>query len=79
MRRRRLTLGRNRRWFGPMPSILKLAVPVSWEGYAVTVVFVLGFAPLKMVDDPIRRAIAMALWMTGYCAVVFLTWSNDPD
>ena len=38
---------RNKPWFGPMPAIGKLIVPVSWEGYAVTLAFVLimVFAP----------------------------------
>jgi peptidoglycan/LPS O-acetylase OafA/YrhL len=52
---------------------------VSWEGYAVTVALVLGMGLLKWVDDPVRRAIALALLVAAYGAVVFLTWSNDPD
>ena len=65
-------------WFGPIPSIGKAVVPVSWEGYAVTVAFVLGLGLLKLVDDPVRRSIALALLIASYGAVVFLTWSNDP-
>ena len=69
----------NKRWFGPMPSFGKAIVPVSWEGYAVTVALLLGFGLLKLVGDPLRRAIALALIVAAYGAVVFLTWGNDPD
>jgi hypothetical protein len=62
-----------------MPSIWKVAVPLCWEGYAVTLAFVLGLGLLKLVEDPIRRAIAAALIVAAYGAVVFLTWSNEPD
>jgi asparagine N-glycosylation enzyme membrane subunit Stt3 len=70
---------RNKPWFGPLPSIGKAVIPVSWEGYAVTVAFVLGLGLLKLVDDLPRRTIAMALLAAAYGAVVFLTWRNDPD
>jgi peptidoglycan/LPS O-acetylase OafA/YrhL len=51
---------------------------VSWEGYAVTVALVLGVGLSKLEADPVRRAIALALMVAAYCAVVFLTW-GDPD
>ena len=70
---------RNKPWFGPMPSVWKVAVPLCWEGYAVTVAFVLALGLMKLVDDPIRRAIAMALLVAAYGAIVCLTWSSDPD
>ena len=62
-----------------MPSIGKAIIPVSWEGYAVTVALVLGLGLLKWVDDLPRRSIALVLLVAAYGAVVFLTWSNDPD
>jgi hypothetical protein len=52
---------------------------VSWEGYAATVVFVLGIGASKQVEDPTWRAVALALVAAGYCAVVLLTWDRDPD
>jgi hypothetical protein len=61
-----------------LPSIGKAVVPVSWEGYAVTVAFVLGLGLSRLAPDPIRRAIAMALIVAAYGAVVILTWEN-PD
>jgi cobalamin synthase len=62
-----------------MPSIGKAIIPVSWEGYAVTVAFVLGFVGLiKFVANPIRGPIALTLWVAAYGAIVFLTW-EDPD
>jgi cyclic lactone autoinducer peptide len=51
---------------------------VSWEGYAVTVAFLLGMALLQLEGERTRRAIAMALVAVAYCAVVVLTW-GDPD
>lgn len=69
----------NKPWFGPIPSIGKAIIPVSWEGYAVTIALVLGIGLLKLETDPIRRAIALALLAAAYGLVVFLTWSNDPD
>ena len=71
-------MGRNKPWFGPIPSIGKWFFPVSWEGYAVTGAFALGVALLAFVDDPIRRAIAIALLAAAFGAVVFLTWRR-PD
>lgn len=70
---------RNKPWFGPIPSIGRAICPVSWEGYLATVALVLGLALLKFVDDNTRRAIAAALLAAAYVAVVFLTWSRDPD
>lgn len=70
---------RNKPWFGPIPSIGKAMCPVSWEGYAVTVAFLLGMVLLKLVDDVARRAIAMTLLAAAYGAIVVLTWSRDPD
>ena len=70
---------RSKPWFGPMPLIGKAICPVSWEGYAVTVAFVLGLGLLKLVDDLARRSIAMALLAAAYGAVVFMTWGNDAD
>ena len=61
-----------------MPWIGKAMVPVSWEGYAVTVAFVLGLGLLKLVDDLNRRAIAVALLVAAYGVIAFLTW-DDPD
>jgi hypothetical protein len=69
---------RDKPWFGPMRSIWKAAVPVSWEGYAVTVAFLLGFMLMRLVADLNRRAIATALLVAAYGAIVFLTW-EDPD
>ncbi len=69
---------RDKPWFGPIPSIGKAICPVSWEGYAVTVAFVLGLVLLALEGDPNRRAIAMALLAAAFCAVVVLTW-GDPD
>jgi disulfide bond formation protein DsbB len=54
-------------------------IPLCWEGYAVTIALVLGFGLLQLEGDPARRAIAMALLVAAYGAVVFLTWSNDSD
>ena len=34
---------------------------MSWEGYAVTVAFLLGLLLLKLVDDLTRRSIAFQL------------------
>jgi hypothetical protein len=50
---------------------------VSWEGYAATIVFVLGLGAAKLVDDPVRRALALALVAAGFGAVVLLTWDRD--
>ena len=74
-----MSLRRNKPWFGPIPSLGKLVCPVSWEGYAATVVFVLGIGASKQVEDPTWRAVALALVAAGYCAVVLLTWDRDPD
>jgi hypothetical protein len=73
-----LTVRRDKPWFGPMRSIGKAAVPLCWEGYAVTVAFLLGFLSMRLVDDPNRRAIATALLVAAYGVIVFLTW-EDPD
>jgi hypothetical protein len=70
---------RNKPWFGPFPLLRKAVCPVSWEGYAVTVAFLLGMALMRLEADLTRRAIAIALLAAAYAAVVFLTWSNDPD
>lgn len=69
---------RNKPWFGPIPSIGKAVIPVSWEGYVVTLAFVLGLGLLQLEVDRIRRSIAMALIIAAYAVVVFLTW-EDPD
>ena len=69
----------NKPWFRPIPSFFKVAAPVTWEGITVTVAFVLGIGLLRLVDDPVRRAIGLALLAIGYGAVVILTWSKDPD
>ncbi len=53
-------------------------MPLCWEGYAVTIAFVLGLGLSKLVADPNRRSIAMALLVAAYGVVVFLTWEN-PD
>jgi hypothetical protein len=53
-------------------------MPLSWEGYAVVVAFLLGMFLLQLEADPIRRGIAGVLLMAGFCAVVVLTW-GDPD
>jgi len=68
----------NKPWFGPIPSIGKAACPISWEGYAVTVAFVVGLALLRLESDVIRRAIALALVIAAYTAIVILTW-GDPE
>ena len=65
-------------WFGPMRSLWKAAVPVSWEGYTVTVAFLLGMILLGLESDPTRRSIAIALLVAAYFAVVCLTW-EDPE
>ena len=65
-------------WFGPMRSIWKAAVPVSWEGYTVTVAFLLGMILLGLESDPTRRSLAIALLVVAYFAVVCLTW-EDPE
>ncbi|MGZ3272632.1 MAG: hypothetical protein ACXU82_16485 [Caulobacteraceae bacterium] len=52
---------------------------MSWEGYAVTAAFILGVVLVRSEHDHTRQAIAFALMAAAYCAVVFLTWSNDPD
>ena len=70
---------RNKHWFGPIPSIGKAICPVSWEGYAVTVAFLLGLLLLKLVDDLTRRSIAFALMAAAYSAIVILTWGGDSD
>ena len=75
----RLTVRRNKPWFGPIPSIGKAIVPVSWEGYAVTGALLVGIVLLPLVGDRQREIIAFTLLVAAYCAVVFLTWSNDPD
>lgn len=51
---------------------------MSWEGYTVTVAFLLGMLLLRLEGDITRRGIAMALLAAAYCAVVVLTW-GDPD
>ena len=61
-----------------MPSLGKAIVPVSWEGYAVTVAFLLGFGLLRVEPDLVRRSIALVLLIAAYFAVVILTW-DDPD
>ena len=47
---------RNKPWFGPIPSIGKAIIPVSWEGYVVTVAFVLGMGLLTLEGDLTRRS-----------------------
>jgi peptidoglycan/LPS O-acetylase OafA/YrhL len=69
---------REKPWFGPIPSIGKAICPVSWEGYAVTVAFLLGMLLLGLESDLIRRSLALALLAAAYCALVILTW-GDPD
>jgi drug/metabolite transporter (DMT)-like permease len=69
-------LRRNKPWFGPIPSIGKAIIPVSWEGYAVTVAFVVGLGLLPLESDPTRRSIALALLAAAYCVVVILTWGD---
>jgi hypothetical protein len=71
---------RNKPWFGPMLSIGKVIVPVSWEGYVVSLALLLGIVLLKLyAHDTVRGAIAFALMVAAYVALVFLTWSKDPD
>ena len=53
--------------------------PVSWEGWAATIAFLMGLLLLRLEGDLTRRAIAIALLAAAYCALVLLTWSNDPD
>jgi hypothetical protein len=65
------------RWT-PSPIFWRAAVPLCWEGYTVTVAFLLGMALLRLVDDLNRRAIATALLVAAFGAIVFLTW-EDPD
>ena len=62
-----------------MPLLWKVASPVSWEGWAVSIALLLGMGLLRLVEDPLRRSIALALLFAAYGAVVFLTWSKDPD
>jgi hypothetical protein len=74
---------RDKPWFGPTrwtpsPWFWRPIVPVSWEGYAVTVALVLGMALLRLEGDATRRSIAIVLLAAAFCAIVVLTWS-DPD
>ena len=74
-----LTVRRDKPWFGPMLSIGKVIVPVSWEGYVVTIALLVGMVLLKLyVHDPIRGSIAFGLMIAAYLAIVLLTWSKDP-
>ena len=52
--------------------------PISWEGYVVTVAFVLSMGLINLEGDLTRRSIAAALLVAAFCAVVVLTW-GDPD
>lgn len=61
-----------------MRSIGKATVPLTWQGYAVTVALVLGFGLLRLEADLVRRAIATALVVVAYGAIVVLTW-GDPE
>ena len=70
---------RDKRWFGPMPALWKAAVPVSWEGYVVTIAFVMSLPLLKLAGDPIRASIAFTLIVVAYGAIVWLTWGPDPE
>jgi hypothetical protein len=65
-------------WFGPIRSIGKAIVPLTWQGYGLTVALFLGFGLLRLEADLIRRSIAMALVVVAYGAVVILTW-GDPE
>jgi hypothetical protein len=61
-----------------MRSIWKVAVPVSWEGYAVTVAWFLGMSLLQLEGDLARRSIAITLLVAAYGVIIFLTWA-DPE
>ena len=69
---------RDKRWFGPMPSLWTAIVPVSWEGYVVTVALIVSLPLLKLVGDPVRAAIAFSLIVVAYGAIVWLSWGPDP-
>ena len=70
---------RDKPWFRPMPSIGKMIVPVSWQGYVLTIALLLGMALLKVyVHDVVRAAIAFWLMIAAYLAIAYLTWSKDP-
>jgi hypothetical protein len=51
--------------------------PLSWEGWAVTLAFLLGMGLLRLEPDLTRRSIALALSAAAFCAIVVLTW-GDP-
>ncbi len=70
--------GEDRPWFGPAPRLLKAAAPLTWEGWTVTVAFLMGLMLMRLVEDPLRRAIATGLVVLAYGAIVCLTW-GDPD
>lgn len=70
-------MGRHKPWFGPLRAFRRVAVPVSWEGYAATAAFALSLVLLKLVEDPTRRAIAMVLTSVGFAVIVFLTWGDE--
>ena len=61
-----------------MRSFGKAAVPLTWQGYVVTVAFLLGFGLLRLEADLVRRSIATALVVVAYGAIVILTW-DDPE
>jgi hypothetical protein len=61
-----------------MRSFGKAIIPLTWQGYAVTVAFLLGLGLLRLEADLARRSIATALVVVAYAAVVILTW-GDPE
>jgi hypothetical protein len=61
-----------------MPSLWKAISPISWEGWTVTIAFLLGMGLLRLEPDVTRRSIALALIAGAFCAIVALTW-GDPE
>ena len=68
----------NKPWFGPIPFLWKAVSPISWEGWTVTIAFLLGMGLLRVEPDLTRRSIALALVAAAFSAIVILTW-GDPD
>jgi hypothetical protein len=53
--------------------------PRTWQGVAVTLGLVAGLVMLKLEPDRPRGAIAFALIVVAYGAIVYLTWGRDED